>query len=74
MNIEFAKMDGRAQKLYEAMWKDFKFESIGAAIKKTYSTRYKKDSDNSYCFDGGDDKEQLLINTFGIKNIELWGF
>ncbi|MBE5847740.1 MAG: hypothetical protein E7300_08685 [Lachnospiraceae bacterium] len=68
MNIEYEKMDGRARKLYEAMWNGFKFESIGTSIKKTYSTRYKKDSDNSYCFDGGSDKEQLLIKIFGIKN------
>lgn len=69
MNIEYEKMDGRARKLYEAMWNGFKFESIGTSIKKTYSTRYKKDSDNSYCFDGGSDKEQLLIKIFEIENI-----
>ncbi len=72
MNIEYEKMDGRIQKVYEEMWKDFEFESIGASIKKTYNTRYKKDSDNSYSFDGGCDKEQLLINTFGIKNIKVF--
>ncbi len=66
--INTGDMTGRAKKLYEKMWGNFEFDSIGATIKKTYSTRYEKDSDNSYCFDGEDDKEQLLIQIFGIEN------
>ena len=72
MNIKFDEMDGRPRKLYEAMWKGFDFEKFGAEISKTYSTRYEKESDNSYCFVGEEDKRQTIIKTFGIENVELF--
>ncbi len=72
MNIIFEEMDGRRRKLYEAMWKDFDFSKMKAEINRTYSTRYQKESDNSYCFGGELNKEQIIANAFGINNIELF--
>ena len=72
MNIIFEEMDGRPRKLYEAMWKDFDFSKMKAEINRTYSTRYQKESDNSYSFGGELNKEQIIANAFGIKNIKLF--
>lgn len=81
MNIEFDKMDGRARKVYSALWKDNAFITKNAdLIDKTIVKKTNKPSNNSYCFvengsSGLPDRDitcNLLAKIFGIADRDLF--
>lgn len=69
MKIDFKSMEGKAKKLYTALWADFDFDSMNAKIEGTRNSRSHNPSSNSYSFSGTGDEENCLIDTFAIKDI-----
>ena len=70
--IDFDGMKEKSKVLYESLWKNFNFEDeLKVQIEKTWNTRYGKRSNNSYSFCGEGNKEQILIEIFGIDNKDI---